>query len=105
MFAANPATLERMHTATFMPELADRKLREQWAQEGSSTIRQRAMDKALDILSNPNAAALDEEVDARIRAAFDGLVKGDSVLPEGWTREHASTAPTRARRINRRRAG
>jgi len=105
MFAANPATLERMHTATFMPELADRKLREQWAQEGSSTIRQRAMDKALDILSNPNAAALDEEIDARIRAAFDGLVAGDSVLPEGWTREHASTAPTRARRINRRRAG
>jgi len=94
-----------MHTATFMPGLADRKLREQWAAEGSSTIRQRAMDKALDILSNRNAAALDEEVDARIRAAFDGLVKGDSVLPEGWIRAHASTAPTRARRVNRRRAG
>ncbi len=105
MFAANPATLERMHTATFMPELADRKLREQWAAEGSSTIRQRAMDKALDILSNRNAAALDEEVDARIHAAFDGLVRGDSALPEGWTRAHASTAPTRARRVNRRRAG
>ena len=105
MFAANPSTLERMHTATFMPGLADRKLREQWAAEGSSTIRQRAMDKALDILSNPNAAALDEEVDARIRAAFDGLVRGDSVLPEGWTRVHASTAPTRKRRVNRRRAG
>ncbi|MCH8168246.1 MAG: trimethylamine methyltransferase family protein, partial [Proteobacteria bacterium] len=105
MFAANPSTLERMHTATFMPGLADRKLREQWAAEGSSTIRQRAMDKALDILSNPNAAALDAEVDARIRAAFDGLVRGDSVLPEGWTRAHASTAPTRKRRVNRRRAG
>ena len=105
MFAANPSTLERMHTATFMPGLADRKLREQWAAEGSSTIRQRAMDKALDILSNPNAAALDAEADARIRAAFDGLVRGDSVLPEGWTRVHASTAPTRKRRVNRRRAG
>ena len=105
MFAANPSTLERMHTATFMPGLADRKLREQWAAEGSSTIRQRAMDKALDILSNPNAAALDAEVDARIHAAFDGLVKGDSVLPEGWTRALAATAPKRARRVNRRRAG
>ena len=105
MFAANPATLERMHTATFMPGLADRKLREQWAAEGSSTIRQRAMDKALDILSNRNAAALDAEVDARIHAAFDGLVKGDSVLPEGWTRALAATAPKRARRVNRRRAG
>ncbi|MHA1530157.1 MAG: trimethylamine methyltransferase family protein [Alphaproteobacteria bacterium] len=105
MFAANPATLERMHSATFMPELADRKLREQWAAEGSSTIRQRAMDKALGILSTGNAAALDAEVDARIHAAFDGLVRGDSVLPEGWTRAHASTAPTRQRRVNRRRAG
>jgi trimethylamine--corrinoid protein Co-methyltransferase len=105
MFAANPATLERMHSATFMPELADRKLREQWAVEGASTIRQRAMDKAFGILSTPNAAALDEEVDARSRAAFDGLVEGDSVLPEGWTRALASTAPTRQRRVNRRRAG
>jgi trimethylamine--corrinoid protein Co-methyltransferase len=105
MFAANPSTLERMHSATFMPDLADRKLREQWEQEGSSTIHQRAMDKARDILSNPNTAALDAEVDERIHAAFEGLVKGDSVLPEGWTRKVASTAPTRQRRVNRRRAG
>jgi trimethylamine--corrinoid protein Co-methyltransferase len=57
MFAANPATLERMHEATFMPELADRKLREQWEQEGASTVHQRAMNKALEILSTPNSAA------------------------------------------------
>ena len=63
------------------------------------------MDKARDILSNPNTAALDAEVDERIHAAFEGLVKGDSVLPEGWTRKVASTAPTRQRRVNRRRAG
>ena len=105
MFSDNSQTLERMMTGTFMPDLASRKLREQWAAEGSSTIRQRAMDKALGILSNPNAAALDAEVDARIRAAFEGLVKGDSVLPEGWTRVLASTAPTRLRRVNRRRRG
>ncbi len=30
MFAANPETLQRMKTATFMPEIADRKPREQW---------------------------------------------------------------------------
>ncbi|MFQ5567183.1 MAG: trimethylamine methyltransferase family protein, partial [Paracoccaceae bacterium] len=105
MFADNPETLERMTTATFMPEMANRKLREQWAVEGASNIRQRAMDKALGILSTPNAAALDEEVDARIHAVFDGLVRGDSVLPEGWTRALAATAPTRSRRVNRRRAG
>jgi len=105
MFAANPQTFKRMMTETFMPDLADRKLREQWVEEGASTIHQRAMDKALGILSIPNAAALDAAVDARVRAGFDGLVRGDSVLPEGWTREVASTAPTRLRRVNRRRGG
>jgi trimethylamine--corrinoid protein Co-methyltransferase len=79
MFAANPQTLERMHDATFMPEVADRKLREQWEQEGASTVHQRAMNKALEILSTPNSAALDPAVDARIRAAFEGLVAGESV--------------------------
>ncbi len=83
MFAGNAQTLARMTTATYMPQLADRKAREQWAQEGASTIHQRAMDKALDILSTPNAAALDSAVDARIHAAFEGLVRGDSFVPRG----------------------
>jgi trimethylamine--corrinoid protein Co-methyltransferase len=105
MFAANPQTFKRMHSTCFMPDLADRKLREQWAGEGASTIHQRAMDKALGILSSPNSAALDAAADARVRAAFDGLVKGDSILPDGWSRALASTAPTRLRRVNRRRSG
>ena len=105
MFAANPATLERMHSATLMPELADRKLREQWELDGASTIHQRAMNKALDILSASNPAALDPAIDARIRARFKGLVAGDSVPPKGW--KPAATgpeAPVRKRRTNRRRA-
>ncbi len=104
MFADNPATLERMRTATFMPELADRKLREQWEREGASNIHQRALNRALDILSAPNSAALDPAVDARVRAEFEGLVAGDSVLPEGWKRcDVGPTGPVRARRATRRR--
>ena len=104
MFAANPATLERMHTSTFMPELADRKLREQWELEGASTIHQRALNKAYSILSTPNAAALDAEVDARISAEFPGLVAGDAKLQEGWQLfDVGNTAPQRQRRQNRRR--
>ncbi len=104
MFAANPATLERMHTATFMPELADRKLREQWELEGSSTIHQRALNKAMSILSQPNAAALDADVDARIRAEFKGLVAGDSTLPEGWQPHNVGNSTAkRERRPSRRR--
>ncbi len=103
MFAANPATLERMHTATFMPELADRKLREHWEIEGSSTIHQRALNKAFDILSAPNSVAFDPQVDARIRNEFEGLVAGDAVLQEGWKRfDIGSNVPVRERRPNRR---
>ena len=104
MFAANPATLQRMHTATFMPQLADRNLREKWELEGSSTIHQRGLNKALEILSTPNSVALNFDIDARIRAEFEGLVAGESVPQEGWNRiDVGSAAPTRARRVNRRR--
>ena len=104
IFAANPATLDRMHTATFMPELADRKLREQWELEGSSTIHQRALNKVFDILSAPNSAALDPEVDARVRNEFEGLVAGDAELQEGWERIDVGGKVTeRKRRPNRRR--
>jgi trimethylamine--corrinoid protein Co-methyltransferase len=103
VFAANPETLERMTTATFMPEIADRKLRESWAEEGSSTIHQRAMDKALDILSTSNSDVLDEQVDSDIRNQFENLVSGDAVVPQGWTRAIPARETTRKRRVNRRR--
>lgn len=104
MFAANPATLERMHTATFMPELADRKLREQWELEGASDIHQRALNRARAILSEPNPMALDAETDARVRAGFDGLVAGDSIFPDGWQAYDVGVVETsRQRRPSRRR--
>ncbi len=104
IFAGNPQTLAHMTSTTFMPQLADRKIRTQWAQEGATSIHQRAMDKALDILAAPNPAALDASVDARIRAACEGLVAGDSVLPEGWQRRTAAPLALRGRRVNHRRA-
>jgi trimethylamine--corrinoid protein Co-methyltransferase len=104
MFAANPGTLDRMLSATFLPELADRKIREHWELEGSSTIQQRALNKAFDILSMPNPAALATDVDARIRAEFEGLVKGDSKLPQDWKRfDVGNSAEKRERRPSRRR--
>ena len=68
-------------------------------------IQQRAMNKALEILSSPNPAVLDRETDARIQAAFEGLVPGESVPPKGWVRvETDSERVTRKKRVNRRRS-
>ena len=67
-------------------------------------IHQRAMNKALEILSTPNSAALDPAVDERIRAEFEDLVAGDSTVPPGWQRlDVGGAAEKRERRTTRRR--
>ncbi len=103
MFADNPQTLDRMTSTTFMPELADRQLREKWLLEGASTIHQRALNRALDILSNRNTHAIDAKTDALVRAEFPGIVRGRSRPQAGWERIDVGPAgPVRERRINRR---
>jgi trimethylamine--corrinoid protein Co-methyltransferase len=104
MFVGHPNTLARMHDATFLPELADRRPREKWLEEGGGeTIHQRALRKARAILTQPNRSALPAEADKRIRAAFEGLVRGDSRPPEGWT--PPKREKRRSRRRNTRRRG
>ena len=105
IFADSPMTLDRMLTGTFMPELADRQLRETWQEQGSSTIHQRALNKSMGILAaQPNPAALTAEADARIKAYFPGIVAGDSSVPHGWQAfDVGPAAPTRERRTSRRR--
>ena len=104
LFADAPMTLANMTTATFMPELADRSLREVWEEQGSHSIHDRALHKAMDILSRPNYAAFDSETDARIKTHFDGIVAGDSTLPEGWVSPEAAwIKPKRERKRKGRR--
>lgn len=105
IFADAPMTLDRMMTGTFMPELADRQLRETWEERGSSTIHQRALNKSMGILAQqPNPAALAADADARVKAYFPGIVAGDSSVPEGWEAfDVGPTPPTRERRRSRRR--
>ena len=40
--------------------------------------------KARQILERPNSAGFTPEVETRIRAAFDDLVAGDLLPPDGW---------------------
>jgi trimethylamine--corrinoid protein Co-methyltransferase len=104
MFMDHAHTLERMKTAAFLPDVADREARGQWIEKGSKDSQAHAMERARDILTRDNPAAFPPEVDARVRAAFPGLVKGDSIPPAGWTRAEPA-AGRRARGERRRPAG
>jgi len=103
-FIDHEHTLERMKTAAFLPFVADREARAQWIEKGSKDSQAHAMERARDILTRDNPAVFAPEVDARVRAAFPGLVRGDSIPPAGWTRPEPA-AGRRARGERRRAAG
>ena len=86
MFAGTEHTLERMRSAMYLTEIADRDPRAQWQERGGLDSQARALRKAQEILTRDNPAALSPEIDARVRAAFPGMVAGDSVPPQGWKR-------------------
>lgn len=103
-FIDHEHTLQRMKTAAFLPFVADREARAQWIEKGSKDSQAHAMERARDILTRDNPAVFPPEVDARVRAAFPGLVRGDSIPPAGWTRPEPA-AGRRARGERRRPAG
>ena len=86
MFAGTEHTLERMRTTMLLTEVADRDTRAQWQERGSLDSQAHAMRKVKEILTHDNPAVFSPEVDARIRAAFPGIVAGDALPPEGWKR-------------------
>lgn len=100
-FIDHPHTLERMKTTAFLPFVADRDARQQWKEKGGKDSQAHAMETVHDILTSENPAVFSPEVEARVRAAFPGLVRGDSFPPTGWTR--AAPAPARRDRGERRR--
>ena len=87
-----------MKTTAFLPFVADRDARQQWMEKGSKDSQAHAMEVVRNILTSDNPAAFAPEVDARVRAAFPGLVRGDSVPPAGWTRPAAAGRRDRRRR-------
>ncbi len=98
MFIDKVHTLERMKATAFLPDIADRDPREKWEEKGRLTAHDHAMRRVRDILTRDNPALFSPEVDARVRAEFEGLVAGDAVPPEGWQ----TVAPLRGRERHRR---
>ena len=72
-------TLKQMRTTALLPEIADRDPRQQWEEKGALDSQAHAMQRVREILTRDNPAVFSPDVDARIRAEFEGLVAGDAV--------------------------
>jgi hypothetical protein len=82
--------------------MADRARREVWVGQGGLDAHARGLRTAKRLLCKPNAARIDPDADARVRASFAGLVAGDVEVPEHW---RSLVAPTRSSRGTGRRGG
>ena len=83
-FMLDDHTVGLMKTTAFTPRISDRDMREVWVSKGSLDARVRALRRARDVMRRDNPAVFSPEIDARIRAQFEGLVAGEARLPEGW---------------------
>lgn len=107
IFAGSQHTFKRMKTTAFLPDIADRNRRQPWSKYGSLDAHARAMLRAREILTRDNPAVFSPDVDAQIRAEFEGLVAGDSVAPPEWQawaeQQKQQQYPKRPRKQRRRR--
>jgi trimethylamine--corrinoid protein Co-methyltransferase len=79
-FMLDDHTVAQMRKTALIPKIADRDARDVWEGKGALDSHTRALKRARDILRKDNPAAFSPEVDAQIRARFEGLVAGDSVV-------------------------
>lgn len=83
-FMTNKHTVKRMKTEALLPMIADRDAREGWEKKGSLDTQAHAMQRVREILAQDAPALISPEIDAQIRAEFEGIVSGDLKVPEGW---------------------
>jgi len=84
-FLDKPQTYELMKTTGFLPEIADRDPRNRWTKRGALDTQARAMNRVREILTGNYTSFISPEVDAKIRAEFEGLGSGELSAPEAWT--------------------
>ena len=70
-------TMKNMRTIAVLPKVATREMRRRWEDQGRPDAHSRAMKEANRILSKPNKSRFTEELDAKVRGHFRGLVAGD----------------------------
>jgi trimethylamine--corrinoid protein Co-methyltransferase len=80
-FLRQPQTLELMRTEYAYPELADRNPPKEWSDAGARDMRQRAADRAREILSTHYPEYIDPAVDRKIRGTFPISLAPEDMRP------------------------
>jgi trimethylamine--corrinoid protein Co-methyltransferase len=73
-FLGHPQTLSLMNSGYYYPHTADRNTRDRWEAAGAQDMRERAKQRARELLRTQWPTHLPAEVDARLRAEFDLLL-------------------------------
>ena len=94
-FLDKPRTYELMKITGFLPDIADRDPRIRWTNRGALDTQTRAMNKVRDLLTRNYTSFISPDVDAHIRAEWEGLVSGELTTPAGWE-QAAEAAPAMA---------
>jgi len=93
LFVDTQHTRHRMRRTALLPQIADRNPREQWQARGALDVQGRAMLRVREMLSRDNPAVFSPDLDALIRARFDGLVAGDARPAAGSSLPGLSSQP------------
>jgi len=80
-FLGHPQTLELMETEYLYPEIADRSAPSAWQEAGAHDIRERARQRAKQLLSSHYPGYIDRSTDEKIRARFPIALPREAMQP------------------------
>jgi|TARA_B100000959_G_scaffold78320_1_gene83126 trimethylamine--corrinoid protein Co-methyltransferase len=80
-FLRNDQTLSLMKTEYLYPTLADRSTQEEWEEGGSLSIRERAEERAREILNSHYPVYIDDKTDKKIRSKFPIEIGREVIKP------------------------
>ena len=81
-FLRSPQTLSLMKTEYLYPNLTDRSRQEEWEEEGSPDIRNRAEKYAREILNSHYPVYIDSKTDRKIRDKFPIALSKEVIMPK-----------------------
>ncbi|MEO1292721.1 MAG: trimethylamine methyltransferase family protein [Pseudomonadota bacterium] len=89
-FLGHQQTLDLMQSEYLYPAVFDRRTRDDWAADGSRSIRDVAADRAAEILESHWPSPIAAKDDAEIRARFDIRLPEAAMRPGGWASPQAA---------------